>query len=107
MSDLWLEWHDLVGAAGVAMIVCAYLLLQLKRIESAGLRYSLINGLGAAFVLVSLAFDFNLSAAMIEVFWLAISILGLSMWWKRQRRMRAPQSAAGRSEVAEQASQPY
>jgi hypothetical protein len=73
-----MEVHDVVGALGVFLIVGTYLLLQLGKIGAKELRYSLVNAVGAALVLVSLYSEFNLSAALIEGFWLAISIFGLA-----------------------------
>ncbi len=82
--------HDVVGAVGVLLIVSAYLLLQLERIGSRDLRYSLANATGAALVLYSLAFDFNVSAALVEGFWLLISLYGVwaSLRSRRSDRMR-------------------
>lgn len=71
------QWHDFVGNVGVACIVGTYLLLLLNRIASTSLRYSLLNAAGATLVIVSLVFDFNLSAFIIEVFWLLISVFGI------------------------------
>ena len=70
-------WYDLIGNIGVALILIAYLLLQLKRIKSEQLQYSLMNGIGAILIIISLYFDFNLSAFIIEFFWLLISIFGI------------------------------
>jgi hypothetical protein len=70
------EWHDLVGNVGVFLIVGSYFWMQIGRISGQSRVYSLVNAAGAAFILVSLYFDFNLSAAVIEVFWLAISLMG-------------------------------
>ena len=70
-------WHDLVGNVGVALIVGTYLLLQMRRLDSRSLAYSLLNALGAVLIIVSLIFDFNLSSMVIEVFWLAISAFGV------------------------------
>ena len=72
-----LGWHDLVGGIGVAAIVIAYAALQLGRWRAEELRFSLLNALGAAAILVSLTVDFNLSAALIEGFWLVISLAGM------------------------------
>lgn len=72
-----IEWHDIVGIAGVALIAGSYLLLQLERIESRDPMYPAMNALGAGLVLVSLVFDFNLSAFVIESFWIVISLIGL------------------------------
>jgi hypothetical protein len=70
-------WHDAVGNLGVVMILCAYLLLQMNKMSSDQLSYSILNGIGAALVLVSLYYSFNLSAVVIESFWLLISLYGL------------------------------
>ena len=73
-----MKWYDLAGSAGVVLIVAAFLLLQLERVASNGLLYLIANAIGAALILLSLAFDFNLSAFLMEAFWLAISLLGLA-----------------------------
>jgi VIT1/CCC1 family predicted Fe2+/Mn2+ transporter len=78
------SWSDLVGNVGVALIILAYLGLQLGRLDGRGPAYSLANAVGAALVIVSLAYDFNLSAFVIEAFWVLISLIGI--WrWLRQR----------------------
>ena len=68
---------DLVGLVGVAMIVVTYLLLQLDKLRSADLAYSLLNALGASLIVASLIVDFNLSALLMEVFWVLISFIGI------------------------------
>jgi hypothetical protein len=75
-----MHWYDVAGSLGVAMIVGAYLFLQLGRVASDSLRYLLANALGAGLILISLSEEFNFSAFLIEAFWLAISVLGL---WRR------------------------
>ena len=79
-----LAWHDAVGAFGVALIVLTYLLLQLERLDARGFGFSFLNGLGAALVLYSLFYEFNLSAFLIELFWLIISLMGIGLWMKRK-----------------------
>lgn len=74
-------WHDFAGNVGVALILIAYLLLQLGKLHSADLRYSLMNGAGASLVIVSLVFDFNLSAFVIEAFWVLISFVGIARYF--------------------------
>jgi hypothetical protein len=73
-----LTWFDLAGFIGVLMIVIAYLLLQLDKLPSSSLSYSLLNAAGALLIIFSLVFRFNLSAFMVEVFWFLISLLGLT-----------------------------
>jgi hypothetical protein len=70
-------WYDVVGNIGVLLILTAYLLLQIDRIESNSAGYSLLNALGAGLVLASLLGAFNLAAFVLEAFWLLISLWGL------------------------------
>ena len=81
-------WYDAVGNLGVIMILGAYLLLQTNKVTVDQVSYSLLNGIGAALVLVSLFYKFNLSAFFIEVFWLLISIYGVA----KNIRRRAPET---------------
>ena len=72
-----LSWFDYAGFVGVVVIVAAYLLLQLNRLPSSAPAYSLLNAVGAFLVMLSLLFDFNLAAFLMEAFWFLISLLGL------------------------------
>ena len=71
-----LSWFDLAGFFGVVVIVIAYLLLQLDKLPSSAPAFSLLNAIGAFLVMVSLVFDFNLSAFLMESFWFLISLFG-------------------------------
>ncbi len=72
------EPHDLMGNLGVLFILVTYLLLQLEKVDVSSLTYSALNAAGAALILYSLLYDFNLSAFLIESAWLAISLYGLA-----------------------------
>ena len=72
------SWYDLAGNVGVLMMVVAYLLLQLEKLSSSAVSYLLLNAGGALLVILSLMFHFNLSAFLMEVFWLLISLYGLA-----------------------------
>ena len=71
------HWFDLAGFTGVVLIIVAYLLLQLEKLQSSSPRYSLLNAAGALLIMVSLIFAFNLSAFIVEAFWFLISLMGL------------------------------
>ena len=75
------SWYDFLGNVGVLLILLSYLLLQMKKIKSQSMYYSLMNAAGALLILVSLYFNFNLSAFVMEIFWLLISLYGL--WQSR------------------------
>ena len=80
-----MQWFDVLGLAGVALILLAYLLLQLRRIDPTSASFSGLNAVGAALVLLSLYYDFNLPAAVIEGAWLMISLYGLAQAWRGAR----------------------
>ena len=61
------------------MVLTTYLVLQLGRLPSNSLSYSGLNAVGAALILVSLVFEFNMSAFLIELFWLLISLVGIGI----------------------------
>jgi hypothetical protein len=71
-------WHDLVGNLGVALILGTYFALQSGRLDSKAVAYSALNALGAGSITLSLLFDFNLSAFVVEAAWVAVSVYGLA-----------------------------
>jgi hypothetical protein len=83
------HFYDFIGNIGVALILGSYLLVQLRRLPATGLANVTANGVGAALVLYSLLFDFNLSAFIIEAAWLVISGVGLVRIGLERRRRTA------------------
>ena len=83
-----LNLFDLAGFIGVLLIVIAYLVLQLDKLPSSALSFSLLNAAGSLLIMLSLIFKFNVSAFLIEVFWFLISLIGLSKWLATRKRLR-------------------
>ena len=73
---------DLIGNIGVVILIITFLMLQLNKIPSDGLAYSVLNAVGASLIVVSLLFDFNLSALLMEVFWVLISFVGIYRYFR-------------------------
>jgi multidrug transporter EmrE-like cation transporter len=73
---------DLIGNIGVVILIITFLMLQLNKLPSDGLAYSLLNAIGASLIVVSLLFDFNLSALLMEVFWVLISFVGIYRYFR-------------------------
>ena len=67
---------DFFGNIGVLILMIAYLLLQLNKLSN-DLVYSTLNALGAGLIVISLLTNFNLSAFLMEVFWVLISLIGV------------------------------
>jgi len=76
---------DAVGLAGVAVILFTYLLLQIEKMASTSLSYSLLNILGSALIMVSLSVNWNLASAVIELFWTVISLIGVYKYFKKRK----------------------
>ena len=73
---------DFVGNIGVVVLIVTYLMLQLNKLSSDSLAYSVLNAVGAGLIVVSLLFDFNLSALLMEVFWVLISFVGIYRYFR-------------------------
>ena len=78
-------WYDLIGSIGVGIIVLTYISLQLEKIRSETLLYSLLNAFGASLILVSLFYSFNFSAFIVEFFWLLISLFGIGRYFLKRK----------------------
>ncbi len=73
-----LPWHVWVGLAGVALVLLAHFLLQIRKINGIGTTYQLMNALGALGVVVSLIVaNTNLVAILLALIWCMISVYGV------------------------------
>jgi hypothetical protein len=79
-------WYDFVGNVGVALIILTYILLQLEKIRSEQILYSVLNALGASLIIVSLVFNFNFSAFIVEFFWVLISLFGIIKYFTKKNK---------------------
>ena len=68
------------GLLGAALILGAYAGVQLKKLDPHQPPALLLNLGGAGLVLVSLYFEFNLAAALLEGAWVLIALWGLFDW---------------------------
>ncbi|MEM6383261.1 MAG: cyclic nucleotide-binding domain-containing protein [Pseudomonadota bacterium] len=81
-------WHEAIGALGVVLYLSAYLLLQMGRLQGDGYWYAGLNLLASSCVLISLINAFNLSSALINSLWVAISLGGLIRIYRLNRAVR-------------------
>jgi len=87
-QDIAMLWSDLIGLTGVACILAAFFLLQLEKVKSDGVRYLLLNLIGAVLLIISLMVTFNLASFIIEICWLSISVFGLVKLARRRLKAR-------------------
>ncbi|MCX6061601.1 MAG: hypothetical protein NT103_05050 [Campylobacterales bacterium] len=74
---------DIIGITGVLIIVLAYILMQIDRMDAKGFLFSLLNTIGAIFILISLLYDWNLASFVMEVIWLTLSFYGTIRGYKK------------------------
>ena len=78
--------YDFIGTIGTIIIIGTYILLQLGKIKSETLLYSILNAFGAMLIIISLINSFNFSAFIVEFFWVLISFYGIAKYfWKKNR----------------------
>lgn len=78
-------WYDLVGTIGVGIIILTYVFLQLERIRANSIFYSLLNAAGASLIIVSLVYNFNFAAFIVEFFWVLISLYGIAKHFLKKK----------------------
>ena len=76
---------DIIGMIGTICVCGAYILLQLNKMDAKGLTFNVVNLLGAILLLISLLINFNLASFVIELFWIAASLIGLYNVYKQRR----------------------
>jgi len=70
------QFGDVVGMIGVFIIVIAYILMQIDKMNPKGFTFSFLNTIGAILILISLYFDWNLASFMMEAIWFLLSLYG-------------------------------
>lgn len=76
---------NIIGLVGTVLVVGTYFLMQLNKLDPKGLRFNLLNLCGATFLLISLLVHFNLASFIIEVFWIAASLIGIYNYLRSKR----------------------
>lgn len=79
---------EIVGWAGGALILLAYLLLSMGRVTGSSAAYQWMNVAGAAGFVVNGWWHRALPSTALNILWMGIGIVALSGLW-RKRRARA------------------
>ena len=80
MRELFTDMHisNAIGIVGVSLYIANYTALQTGLVRGQGYVYPTVCLIAASCVLASLMQDFNLSSAVIQITWIAISIIGIT-----------------------------
>ena len=79
---------DFVGLVGVLLYIGAYAAMQFGFLRGQTYAYAALNALAAGCVLLSLQEQFNLSSAIIQMFWILISLAGMLRLFSLSHRIR-------------------
>ena len=77
---------DIVGITGAILVVGAYFLNQVGRLQSESLTFPVVNMIGAGLIVWSLLYDFNAGAFFIEACWVLISLIGIIRHFINRRK---------------------
>ena len=72
-----MTFPDFVGLIGTIAVLVAYFLIQAGFLQQERPLYSILNGIGAACIMFSLFYYFNLASFILQICWLLISAVGL------------------------------
>ena len=89
MTDLFAFFQDvsvfrMIGVLGFMVYVGTYTCLTLRILNSDSIRYFVINTTAATLVLISLSHEFNLASALIQIFWIFLGVIGITLRVKRR-----------------------
>lgn len=90
LTEVPLGLLDLFGVAGAALYICNYTLLVTRRTSADRPLYFVVNLSAAIFLLISLSQAFNLGAALIQLFFCAMSVVGIVSRLHPLRQLRRP-----------------
>lgn len=85
---------EAIGVAGFILYVANYALLTFQHITSQSKTFFVINMFAASFVLIGLIQSFNLASALIQCFWIVISITAIVL------RKAPPQTSKSGAQLA-------
>lgn len=75
---------EMIGVVGFCLYVLTYGLLTVRLLCGHSFTYLGLNLLAATCVLISLTVSFNLASALIQIFWITMSLLGIALNARRR-----------------------
>ena len=70
---------EFVGVLGFGLYVLNYTLLTTRVISGNSLQFFAANLTAASCVLIGLTVSFNLASALIQIFWVVMSLIGITL----------------------------
>lgn len=80
---------DMIGILGFCLYLINYSLVTFQKIDSRGVAFFLTNIVAAICVLTSLMQNFNLASALIQIFWICLGIIAITLRLLPKREKQA------------------
>ena len=80
---------EVIGWAAAAIILAAYILLSLGRLEGRGYLYQWMNVVGAGGFIVNSGYNGAIPSAVLNVIWAAMGLFTLWSVWRARQATRA------------------
>lgn len=77
---------EVVGIAGFGLYVLSYALLTFRMVRGNSVLYFTLNLTASSCVLIGLTASFNLASALIQIFWISMSLIGITLQVMRTGR---------------------
>lgn len=74
-----INYFDIIGVVGFGFYIINYSMVTFQKINSHGIAFFSINIVAATCVLTSLSQNFNLAAALIQVFWIGLGLVAIGL----------------------------
>ena len=81
---------EAIGWAAAAIILAAYILLSLGRLEGRSYLYQWMNVIGAGGFIINSGYNGALPSAVLNVIWAAMGIFTLWSVWRARQAVRRP-----------------
>lgn len=81
---MMMDWVDIVGWAGAALVLAAYGLVSTKRLDGDSVTYQLLNVIGAVGMLINTYVRGALPSAAVNVIWIGLGVYVLGKVWLRR-----------------------
>ena len=86
MSENLSLFGDVIGTIGMLFVCYAYYVNVTGKATFESIQYLSYNLFGATLLLISLCINFNLGSFIIEIFWIVISIKGLILYYRKEKK---------------------
>jgi hypothetical protein len=81
---------EVIGWAAAVIILAAYILLSLGKLEGRSYLYQWMNVIGAGGFIINSGYNGALPSAVLNVIWAAMGIFTLWSVWRARRAARVP-----------------